>query len=72
VLGPEDRKGTTVRRASEMNEEVEKKPNSHANMYNSSGVGNFTALDEIIEIANKFFIRKSNFLKFFLKNDQRR
>lgn len=51
VLGPEDRKGTTVRRASELNEEDGKK--GVANMYNASGVGNFTALDEIIEIANK-------------------
>ena len=50
VLGPEDRKGTTVRRASELNEEDGKKV---ANIYNASGVGNFTALDEIIEIANK-------------------
>ena len=54
MLGPEDRKGTTVRRASEMNEETERKAGSRMNMYNSSGVGNFTALDEIIEIANKF------------------
>lgn len=52
MLGPEDRKGTTVRRASEMNEEGDKK-GQLANLYNSSGVGNFTALDEIIEIASK-------------------
>ena len=61
VLGPEDRKGTTVRRASEMNEEVDRKPNGHTNMYSSTGVGNFTALDEIIEIANKFFSRYLEF-----------
>lgn len=52
MLGPEDRKGTTVRRPSEMNLEGEKK-GGVGNMYNSSVAGNFTALDEIIEIANK-------------------
>lgn len=61
MLGPENRKGTTVRRASEMNEEIEGKLLNRFGMYNSTGTGNFTALDEIIDIANKFYL----FFKFF-------
>lgn len=65
MLGPEDRKGTTVRRASEMNEESEGKLLNRFGMYNSTGMGNFTALDEIIDIANKFYFVIYKFFRLF-------
>lgn len=37
-----------------MNEEIAEKMTSRMNMYPTTGGGNFTALDEIIEIANKY------------------